>query len=674
MKKMLLMAALPAAVAAAWAQPVSQTVVVTGNPLRVEDATSPTSVLAGNALVLRRGSSLGETLNSLPGVSSTYFGPNASRPVIRGQDGDRIRMLSNAGASLDASSLSFDHAVPIDPLLVDRIEVLRGPAALMYGGSAIGGVVNAIDNRIPQHRLDGMAGAAEIRMGGAANERAATAWLERGFSGAGGNMVLHADAFGRRTSNLRVPAFDRPLDDGSTERRTSVVNSASEASGGALGASWLSDQVSVGLSVDSYRNDYGVVAEEDVTIRMRRDKVAWSGEFRNPGGWIRVWRAQAAGTDYQHQEVEGDGAVGTTFKTRGGDARLEAVHQRFSLGSGHFEGTVGLQHESVNFSALGEEAFVPSTRTRQNAVFLVERWTLGEKGHLSAGLRQEQLRVRSAGDADVAVLQFGPALERRFSPKSASLGGALNVAPGWQLSSGLSYTERAPTSYELYANGVHAATGAYERGNTQQAIERGRHLELALAWHSGANAVKVQVFDARFSNYIVLEATGEPDFVSDEGDAFPILAFRGSRARLRGLEIEGQWRLISGPRNLDLDAKLDLVRGTQLSSGEPLPRLAPMRIQAGLNWFDGPWTARLELQHAARQSRVPSTDSATAGWTMVNVSASRSFKWGGSEVLAYLKATNLGNTLAYSAGTLSSVRGLTPLPGRAVLAGLRVAF
>jgi len=504
MNKTLLAAAM-AASAPAWAQqtPPAAIVVITGNPLGSGDIATPFSVLSGNGLVLRRGSSLGETLDGLPGVSSTYFGPNANRPVIRGQDGDRIRVLSNAGASLDASALSFDHAVPIDPLVVERIEVLRGPAALLYGGSAVGGVVNAIDNRIPKASLSGVSGAVEARFGGAARERSLSALVE----GGGDGFALHADAFSRRTDDLRVPAFDRPLADGSTERRTSIVNSASQASGGALGASRVWEHGYLGLSVDSYRNDYGIVAEDDITIQMRRDKLALAGELRSPDGFIRTLRAQAATTDYQHEEIEGDGAVGTTFKNRGSDARIEAVHRAFGLGSGRVEGTLGMQFDSSRFSALGEEAFVPMTRTRQAAAFVLERWSWGELGYLSAGVRGEQVRVRSEGDADSGEVQFGPAQERSFSPGSASIGVAFNLSPTWLASASASYTERAPTSYELYANGVHAATGTYERGDPQQAKERGRNIELGLAWREGPNGVKVSAFDSRFASYIALDGT-----------------------------------------------------------------------------------------------------------------------------------------------------------------------
>ena len=662
-----LWAALMAAAAPVWAQQNVEPIIVTGNPLRSGDVAIPASVLTGPGLVLRRGSSLGETLDGLPGVAASYFGPNANRPVIRGQDGDRIRVLANGGASVDASGLSFDHAVPIDPLVVERIEVLRGPAALLYGGSAVGGVVNAIDNRIPKARIEGVTGVLETRLGGAAGERGASALLEAGSQG----FAWHADAFGRSTDDLRVPAFDRPMDEGGTQRGTRIVNSASRAQGGALGSSFVWDHGHLGASIDTYRNDYGIVAEDDVTIRMRRDKLALAGEVRMAGGFITTLRAQAAHTDYQHQEIAGDGSIGTTFQTRGTDARVEALHQALSFGGARLEGTAGLQLESSRLSALGAEAFVPSTRTRQAAAFLLERWTWNNGSHLSAGVRGEQARVSSEGDAGGAGARFGPAQARSFAPRSASIGGSLNLGLRWQVSSNGSYTERAPTSYELYANGVHAATRAYERGDPQQALERGRHLDLAVGWREGANRVKVSVFEGRFARYIALQATGEPDYVDEQGGRFPVYAFRGVQARLHGLELEGNWRAQEGARSVDLDARLDLVRGTNVDNGEALPRLAPLRATLGVNVTQGAWTARAEVQHAGDQTRVPATDTPTAGWTLVNLSASRVLNLRERVALLFVRLHNIGNTLAYSASTVGTVRARSPLPGRGLMTGLR---
>ncbi len=670
----LALASSPAAAQSADAPTTTQLapVVVTGNPMRSGEIASPSSVLSGEGLVLRRASTLGETLDGLPGVSSSYFGPNANRPVIRGQDGDRIRVLSNAGASLDASSLSFDHAVPIDPLVVERIEVLRGPAALLYGGSAVGGVVNAIDNRIPRVAVGAPSGAAELRVGGASAERGAGALVEAGGAG----FAVHADAFWRRTHDLRVPAFDRPVD-GGTERRERIVNSASRADGGALGGSLVWDHGFLGASVDSYRNTYGTVAEEDVTLRMRRNKFAVAGELRSLDGPIRSVRGQWQRTDYQHQEIEGSGAIGTTFSNKGSDGRLELEHAAVALAGGRLHGVFGLQAESARFSALGEEAFLPSTKTAQTAGFVFEEFALGAV-KVTAGARVERTRVDSSGDApEAAQPKFGPASSRRFSTRSAAVGGLWSLAPQWpqwQLSGNAAYTERAPTYAELYANGVHIATAAFERGHADTPEEKGANVDVALEWKAGDNRFKVGAFASRFANYITLRATGEPAFVTDEGEALPVYAFTGVPARLAGLEFEGQWRLLDGPQHIDLDGKLDLVRAANRATGEALPRIAPMRTTLGLNWGQGAWTARAELVHAAAQTRVPADDVPTAGYTLINLSMSHALKLGDSDGLLFAKLTNLGNQLAFNAASIGTVRNLSPLPGRGLMAGLRLNF
>ena len=647
-------------------QPNASSVTITGNPLRSADIATPTSVLSGDELVRRRGSTLGETLDGLPGLSSSYFGPNANRPMIRGQDGDRIRVLSNSGVPLDASALSYDHAVPIDPLVVERIEVLRGPAALLYGGSAVGGVVNAIDNRIPKAALDGVSGTAELRYGGPATERGAAALVESGGNG----FVVHADGFWRQTDDMKTPWYSRPLEGGGSERVNTILNSASKSYGGALGGSMVWDKGYLGASVDTYHSDYGVVAEPDVTIDMYLNKLTLAGEVRDLGGAISAVSGQWLYSDYQHQEIEGSGEVATTFKNRGSDLRLQAEHAKLALGGGTLGGVFGLQAEDADFSALGEEAFVPSTSTRQFAVFALEEWTLGDV-KLSFGARVSQARVASEGDA-AGQTQFGPAQSRSFTPFSAAVGGIYKLAPQWQLSGNLAYTERAPTFYELYANGLHVATGAYEEGNPDLSIEKGSNLDVAIAWQDGANRIKVGAFGSDFSNYIALLGTGQ-DVDTDEGPV-PVYQFMGVPARMYGLELEGNWRLLDKGQTLDLDGKLDLMRATNEATDQPLPRIPPTRLTLGLNWSLGDWTARAEVVHAAAQDRVPTDDPATPAYTIVNLAASWAWRVRETDGLLFLRLNNVGNELGYNATTIATVRPLAPLPGRGVMVGLRLNF
>ena len=670
----------PVATTSASAPPPTRTldtVVITGNPLGSPQIAAPVSVLSGDGLVLRRGSSLGDTLAGLPGVSSTYFGPNANRPVIRGLDGDRVRILSNAGASMDASSLSYDHAVPLDPLIVDRIEVLRGPGALIYGGSAVGGVVNTLDNRIPRAPMSGFSGSAEVRLGGAARERGGAAVIESGNE----RFAVHADVFGRDTSDLLVPRYT-PVEDGTPLARSSHVrNSAAETHGGALGGSLFfgggADPAHgrVGLSVDTYRSDYGITAEPDVMIQLKRDRVGFASELKLADGPLRALRLNANYTDYRHQEVEGSGAVGTVFSSKGYDLRLEAEHAPL----GPLRGVLGVQHEDFNFSALGDEAFVPKTNTRKTGLFALEEmaWV---GGTLSAGARFECAEVDSDGDADPLAPKFGNQVRRNFSLQSYSLANVLPLTPTWSLSGSLSATERAPTYFELYANGVHAATAAYEQGNSRLPTERGTNVDLALQWKTETDQLRVGAFHTRFSRFISLDASG--DHVDESGavvaagtpDSVPLYRFNAVRARLYGVEIEGRKRLADLPWQLDGTSQFDMTRGTNRSTGEPLPRIAPWRLKLGLDAARGPWTARVEADHAARQNRVPDTDRPTSSYTLVNLSLSQRISVNLADAIWFVKLTNLGNERAYSASTIQTIRGLSPLPGRAVQVGMRVTF
>lgn len=643
-------------------------VVTTGNPLHSETLTPASNVLTGDALTLTRGSTLGDTLQGLPGVGATYFGPNSSRPTIRGLDGDRVRMLSNAGASVDASSLSFDHAIPVDPLVVDRIEVLRGAAALMYGGNAIGGVVNTMDNRIPRAAQPGLGGAAELRLGGPANERNAAVVLDGGVGDGGreGGFAWHADLSGRRASDTVAPRFDSQGDSD-----TRIRNSAADSWGGALGGSVLFSQGYAGLSFDDYHTHYGVTVEPDTKIRMQRQHLAAAGEWRDEDAPIRKIRWQLGHTRYEHAEIEGSGEVGTVFNSRGDEIRVEAEHRK--LGPVH--GLVGVQWERSSFSALGEEALVPGTHTRSGALFVLEEYDNGAFS-LSAGGRVESVRIRSDGDADAAEPKFGPASSRSFSPTSLSLSSGYKITPELAASASLTSSERAPMFYELLANGVHVASGAYERGDAKLPMEKAAGIDLGLKWQDAQeNMLRVNIYQTRFSRFIALEATGA--VVDNDGESFPEYQFSAVPALLRGFELEGRWSVPTAwtpGAKLALTGQLDGVRGTNRATDEALPRLAPLRASIGVDASRGPWSGRFEWRLAARQDRVPATDTATAGYGIVKLSLARQFRFQNLDALWYLKLDNLGNKLAYSATTVATMRDLAPLAGRSLATGLQIRF
>jgi iron complex outermembrane receptor protein len=680
-------AILSLACCAGWAQadagastPSLREVTVTGNPLGATDLIAPTTTLSGDTLLLRSQPTLGETLNGMPGVSSSYFGPNASRPSIRGQDGDRIRILQNGGAAPDVSALSFDHAVPVDALVTERIEVLRGPSALQYGGSAVGGVVNVIDNRIPNEPLDGFGGRADFGYATGNREKSGGVVLEGGNN----RYALHVDAFKRDADDTKVPielACENPRRPGLAHK---ICNSANEAHGGAIGGSVFFDQGWIGASASTYRSDYGTVAEDDVTIKMKSDRYALEGEWR-PGGFFSSIHTKLSRTDYRHTEFEGE-APGTVFANKGNDLRIEARHQKIA----GVEGLIGFTNEINNFSAVGDEAFAPHSHTLARALFLHEE--LGTSwGRLSFGARTEQVKVRSFGDPeDPAITRFAVG-ERSFNPRSAALGALVNLAPQWQLTSNLAYTERAPKDYELFANGPHLATAAWELGNPDLQKEKSVGFDIGAQWKSGANTARVNAYITRFRNYIGLNATGnrrdaEGNVTTDPAlEALDEFAYGGVRARFTGVEASGNLRLLgtdgfSRPADgstLELEWRGDLVRATNTDTGEPLPRISPARVGSTLAYGNGPWTARLGFDHYAAQRRVPSIGAReTDAYTLWNAALTYRMKVQRANLTWYARIDNLTNKLAYSATSIltTTVFPDAPLPGRSLKVGLRATF
>lgn len=674
-------------------------VIVTGNPLGVTELITPSAQVSGAELSLRGKSTLGETLDGLPGVSSTYFGPNASRPIIRGLDGDRIRVLQNSGSTMDASALSFDHAVPSDPISIERIEVLRGAGALQYGGSAVGGVVNVIDNRIPSasqfDEKGGVSGKADVGYATGNREKSAAVLLEAGTN----RYALHADVSARKSSDVAIPATLNCTNPATPGPAKKICNSANEVRGGAVGGSVFFEQGYLGVSMSSYKSDYGTVAEDAVTIGMTSNRYALEGEWRNLGGFIRSVKGQLGHSAYQHTEFDA-GVAGTVFKNKGTDLRLVARHAAV----GPFDGVVGLQTEVSRFSADGAEAFAPHSTTSQAALFVVEE-VAASWGKLSLGARTEKVTVTSMGNARAATPDSFPPGRRSFNPGSLALGALVKLAPAWQLTSNLSHTQRAPRDYELYANGPHLATAAWETGNSALGLENATSLDLGLAFKQGTHQFAINAYTSRFANFIGLDATGnrrgadgERNPVDANGDGVAdtsgenILAdnaYRGVRARFTGLEASGTLRLVgrggllvdafrSGTaQTVDVNLRADVVNATNVSTGQALPRIAPMRVGATVVWGSGPWGARLGADHALAQNRVPDVGQrATDAYTLWHAAVTYKMKQGGADLLWYARLDNITDKLAYSATSVLTTTAFpkAPLPGRSLKVGLQVNF
>jgi iron complex outermembrane receptor protein len=667
-------------------------VTVTGTPLgsSLFDLAAPASVLEGPALQMRAAGTLGETINNMQGVSSTYFGPNASRPISRGLDGDRIRILQNGVGSHDASSLSFDHATAIEPIAVERIEVVRGPAALMYGGNAVGGVVNVIDKRIPTAPISGFGGSLEARVGGAERETAGAAAID----GGNGRLAMHADYYGRSTGNLRIPGFQRSEFDrqngaavpycNGDEPNGYTCNSGSRSEGGAIGASATWERGYAGLSFGNFRSSYGTVAEPAVRIGMRSNNWNLASEVRELGRFFNTMRLKFGHTDYQHTEFDA-GVAQTTFKNKGYEGRAELTHNAWGPFSG---GAFGVHLGKSDFSAIGAESLIPVTRSRADALFAYEEMLLG-KFKLSFGGRYEKAAVRSEGggpnEADPArslfgTPRYGPGQQRDFNLVSGSFGAVYRLTPAYALTANLSYTERAPTYYELFANGPHAATGAYEIGNTGFNKERSTAVDLSLRYRQGSSSFSVGAFHNRFRDFITLAATGQQ---KDEDGAVPPVGaerfnefvYRQVGAVFQGFEAEARHTLFTRPGStLVADARADYVHATNKDTGEAIPRVAPLRVGFGLTWFAGQWTARGEINTAASQRRVPQSQNErqTGEYALVNAQVSYRFNAGAARGLAFVKLSNIGNATARMA--TSQLREIAPLGGRALAAGVRFDF
>jgi iron complex outermembrane receptor protein len=659
--------AISLAMASAWAEPIAQrelsNVAVTGNPLGVSSDAMvlPVSVLSGRELSLNRAATLGETLNNLPGVAASSFGPNASRPVIRGLDAERVRIMQNGVGILDASSLSFDHAVAVDPLVIEQIDVVRGPAALLYGGSAVGGVVNAIDHRIPTEPVNGIIGRTEARLGGPDNQRNAAAVVDVG----NGQFAMHADAYKRKTDDINIPGFavsrrKFQADGTAQENHGKLINSSASSDGGALGASLTFDKGYLGSSYSGFNSNYGTVAEEAVRIDMKSQRWDIASEFRDLNTVISRIKMRYAHTDYQHQEID-NGTIGTTFTNKGLQASLELGHAKL----GDLEGVLGMQLQNSRFEALGDEAFVPPVHTKSHAVYLYEEMPLKaldlDQLKLSLGGRIEHTALDASAWAKAPNAQAA-----EFSAYSYALGGLYAIDSHWSVASNLSHNERAPSYFELYADGAHLATGQYEVGNPNFKKERSNGVDAQIRWKDAKNSFSVGAYYTRFNRFLGLLGTGRD--IDVDGTPLPEAQFTAFAASFKGLEAEGKFNLAD---YWDLSLRGDYVRASNLDNKAALPRITPLRLGAGLNYQKNALGARLNVTQAFKQNRTAENELPTAGYT--DVSAMATYKLPSKlNVELFAKANNLLNREIRE--HTSFLKDLSPAGARAVLIGLRADF
>ena len=635
--------------------------VVTGSPLAraPDEISSPTSVVARATLTQRLRPTLGETLAGLPGVDSTYFGPGASRPIIRGLGGDRIRVLTGGVGTIDASVISPDHAVSLDPLLIDRVEIVRGPASLLYGGGAIGGVVNIIDGRIPETLpVAPVIGRFEVRGNSSADERAGAGVL----TGAAGKFAWRLDGFRRQTDDVKIPGIgptpalaQEMIANGETVSKGTLINSATKTSGGSAGLNYLGEAGHFGISYNGFDSLYGTVAEQEVTIKLRQRRWDLHGEWLKPVGLLRAAKFNFGHADYQHDELEG-AALGTRFTNQGYEGRLELLHEKL----GAFEGALGFQSTRSDFAAIGEEAFLPPTVTQGNAVFLYEEVASGPVTWQFGARAERQTITPEAGNG----------FDRRSHSLATFTGGAVwKLNADYALAVSLSANERAPNAQELFADGPHVGTGSYEVGDAALGTEKSVGIDVSLRKRKGFVTGELSLFVNQFNGYIFEQDTG----VLDPDAGLPVFAYVQRDAKLYGGEVELTFHLHeSKTMNADLRFFADTVRATNTTDGAPLPRITPVRFGATFDWRTGPWSFNAELRHVANQRRIAPIETATAGYELLSLGASWRFDLGQSKGEIFVRGSNLLNQTARVHA--SFLKDLAPLPGRDVSLGVRFNF
>ena len=665
------------------------TVVVTASPLgrTLYEQAQPVNILDGKELRLRLQPTIGDTLGQQAGISSSYFGPVSSRPVIRGLGDDRVQILSNGSTNLDVSNVSADHAVAVDPLTIDRIEVVRGPAALMYGPNSIGGVVNLIDSRIAEKPLELNALGAPIR--GAMEGRYNS--VDSGGSGSGmvkfglGPMVLHLDGFRRNSSDLRIPKETHTQAGKQNAETPSVFgrlpNSASQSDGGAAGASAVWDEGFFGVSYSGFNSAYGAVAERGVLIDLKQRRWDARGSFLAPARGIKAINYKFSSTDYMHAEL-GEGEA-QTFKTRGTTGRLELVHEKIGL----LEGAVGYQMQLSNIAASSsdvEHLLMPTNKTKMHSIFLFEEIALDPLRY-QFGARFDRTTVQALENPE--RVEF-TSRSKAFNGVSLSGGVVYDINKQYALALNTGFTQRPPTSTELFADGAHHATGTYERGYTGLGMERALTFDLSLRKKTGRVTGSMSVFLNKFSRFIALSPTGND--VDVDGEELPEYQYKATRARLYGAEAEVvihlvEPRLADGKQGdagddssrkvmqgLHLDLRTDYVRALDQNTDRSLPRITPLRTQAALVHDWNGLQSRFETQYVARQNLTAENETRTASYTLLNASVSYQFKAGPTNFEAYVRGTNLTNRDARV--HTSFLKDVAPLPGRGVLVGLRADF
>lgn len=710
-----------------------ETLVITANPIgrSVLESATPVTILGGEALDNSQAATLGETLKGVPGVNSTYFGPVASSPIIRGLDGPRVKILQNGLDTSDASRVGPDHVTTVEASTATQIEVLRGPATLLYGSGAIGGVVNVVDNRLPRERQDDINGEVATSYDSVSNEK----MLSGDINGGTGNFAFHADGFTRDSDDYEIPDEASDADSDSVGK---LENSAIDASGGTVGIGWIGDDVNVAFSYARLDNEYGIPGhehahededhdeeehdedehdeedhdaeheEESVFARLKQNRYQSRIDWQNIDGPFTQIHWLNAYTDYEHSEIE-DGAIGTTFSNEAKESRLWAKHAPLS----GWEGVVGVHFTSSDFSALGEEAFTPSTETRSTALFVLEEkqtgaflWQLGARFEYTKHQPDNSFFSEDEHDDDDAdeeheEIHFA---DESFNASSFSAGVVYTLNEKSSLAFNYARSERAPSASEIFSNGLHISTGTFEVGagfdfeldddgyelvQSSRSVENevSNNLDLSYRYQGDTITADVSIFYNDIANYLYEQDTGldseqlhghEEEELEDEHDheeeVTPVFIFRQQDAVLYGFEAQLDWHLSD---NLRVESFADYTRAkldeaASEDGNRNVPRIPAMRLGMQFHWETDDWHAELGATHYAKQDKFASYETQTDGYTLVSAAMNYYTTVADSDVTVFLKGNNLTDRVARVHS--SFLKDVAPLPGRSFVLGARVNF
>lgn len=641
-------------------------VVVTASPFDKtgDTLTQPASVLTGEELRRRATATLGDALKDQPGVSSASFGPGVGAPVIRGQSANRVKVMQDHLGTGDVSNSSPDHANAVEPLLAERVEILRGPATLRYGNDAIGGVVNVLDNRIPDSPIDGIEGAAELRYQSVNEQQAGVAFIQ------GGNdrLAWHLNGVTLSGNDMEIPGdAHHPSvheeEEAGEDVSGRVENTDMDSASYALGGSYLYDKGFIGLAVSESRNNYGIPpgahehheegeagGEEEhgeafIRIDMQQSRYDLKGEHRFEGDWAEKLNYRLGYTDYEHVELEGDEA-GTRFINKAWEARAELVHRD----SEALRGALGLQYQTRDYSAIGEEAFIPQSDISNLGLFALQEYSL-DNWVLELGLRGEWAEVAPQGLA-----------AQDFNTLSVSGAAHWHLTEASHLTLGLARAQRAPAVEELFSNGPHLAEQNYVMGDDSLDPETSQNVELAYHYE-GPLHLQVNLFNNQISDFIYKANTGL------EQDELPVYQYRQEDAHFYGAEASLG---IPFAQHWELSLFGDTVRA-KLDQGGDVPRITPPRIGLALAYNDDRLNAELRTTRVDDQEHPGEGELAVDGYTRLDLSASYQLKLAGEQaLLLFLRGNNLTDEEIRNAN--SFLRAYAPEPGRSVEVGLRYSF